>query len=189
MKSDRTPHILKIKRVVIKIGSSLLTGPKSKGIQTRFLSHLAQQVSVFQKRGIQCVVVTSGAIAAGMFELGLKKRPGEIAQLQALAAIGQSNLMHAYEVTFKRYGLKVAQILLTWEDLSHRGRYSNAHNTLNELFRNEIIPIVNENDTVAVEEIKFGNNDTLGVLVTHLSEADLLILLTDTDGLYSEDPR
>jgi glutamate 5-kinase len=189
MRSDRTIYLQKAKRVVIKVGSSLLTSPKSKGIQNRFLSRLAQQVALFQDRGIQPVVVTSGAIAAGMFELGLKKRPKEIAQLQALAAIGQSKLMHAYNVSFKRCGLKVAQILLTWEDLSHRGRYSNAHNTLNELFHNKIVPIVNENDTVAVEEIKFGNNDTLGVLVTHLSEADLLIVLTDTDGLFDEDPR
>jgi glutamate 5-kinase len=189
MRSDRTTYLQKTKRVVIKVGSSLLTSPKSKGIQNRFLNHLARQVALFQARGIQSVVVTSGAIAAGMFELGLKKRPKEIAQLQALAAIGQSNLMHAYNVSFKRYGLKVAQVLLTWEDLSHRGRHSNAHNTLNELFRNKVVPIVNENDTVAVEEIKFGNNDTLGVLVTHLSEADLLIVLTDTDGLFEEDPR
>jgi glutamate 5-kinase len=97
--------------------------------------------------------------------------------------------MHSYEKTFKRSGLNVAQLLLTWEDLSHRNRYSNAHNTLIELFKNKVIPVVNENDTVAVEEIKFGNNDTLGVLVTHLCEADLLIVLTDTNGLYEEDPR
>lgn len=157
-------------------------------VQTRFLTNLAGQIKDLQKRGIQCVVVTSGAIAAGMFELGLRQRPNNISQLQGLAAVGQSNLMHAYEITFRRFGLKVAQILLTREDLSNRGRYSNAHNTFLELFQFNIIPVVNENDTVAVEEIRFGDNDTLGVLVSHLCEADLLILLTDKDGFFNEDP-
>src|SRR5580658_6140761 len=124
-----------------------------------------------------------------MCELGLGKRPKEMAKLQALAAVGQSSLMHQYKTAFKRRGLKVAQILLTREDLSNRGRYSNAHNTFMELFDNGIIPIVNENDSVAVEEIKFGGNDTLGVLVAHLCESDLLVLLTDTDGFFNEDPR
>lgn len=189
MKLERSQHLSKIKRVVIKVGSSLLTNSKTKGIQVRFLSHLAEQVSVLQKKGIQCLIITSGAIAAGLFELGLDKRPKEITQLQALAAIGQSNLMHSYKTTFKKFDLKVAQILLTGEDLSNRHRYSNAHNTLMELFRHKVIPVVNENDTVAVEEIKFGDNDTLGGLLTHLAEADLLVVLTDTNGLYSEDPR
>ncbi|HTA76866.1 MAG TPA: glutamate 5-kinase [bacterium] len=189
MALERKSHLSKVKRVVIKIGSSLLTNPKKKAIQATFLTHLATQIKTLQQKNIQCVIVTSGAIAAGFYKLGLKERPKEIAQLQALAAIGQSQLMHSYEKTFKRSGLNVAQLLLTWEDLSHRNRYSNAHNTLIELFKNKVIPVVNENDTVAVEEIKFGNNDTLGVLVTHLCEADLLIVLTDTNGLYDEDPR
>jgi glutamate 5-kinase len=189
MRTDRKASLAKIKRVVIKVGSSLLADPKTRRIQGPFLNALAKQVSYLQGRGFQCVIVTSGAIAAGMFELGLKKRPSEIARLQALAAVGQSNLMHAYEATFERYHLKVAQILLTWEDLSHRNRYSNAHNTLNELFKDGIVPVVNENDTVAVEEIKLGNNDILAVLVTHLSEADLLVVLTDMEGLHTEDPR
>jgi len=189
MALGRKEHLSKVKRVVIKVGSSLLTNASKKTIQTSFLNHLASQIKILQQKNIQCVVVTSGAIAAGFYKLKLKEKPKEIAQLQALAAIGQSALMHSYEKTFKRSGLNVAQLLLTWDDLSHRNRYSNAHNTLVELFRHKVIPVVNENDTVAVEEIKFGNNDTLGVLVTHLCEADLLIVLTDTNGLYDEDPR
>ncbi len=189
MKSERTEFITPVKRVVIKIGSSLLADPKKKAIKTGFLRHLAGQVRTLQGRGIQCLVVTSGAIAAGLFEMGLRQKPKEIEKLQALAAVGQSNLMHAYDVVFKKEGLKVAQILLTREDLENRHRYSNAHNTVMELLRHKIIPVVNENDTVAVEEIKFGNNDTLGTLVAHLSQADLLVLLTDTDGLFSEDPK
>lgn len=189
MALERKQHLSKVRRMVIKVGSSLLTNTAKKTIQTSFLNHLAFQIKVLQKKNIQCVVVTSGAIAAGFYKLKLKEKPKEIAQLQALAAVGQSHLMHSYEQTFKKNGLNVAQLLLTWDDLSHRNRYSNAHNTLNELFRYNIVPVVNENDTVAVEEIKFGNNDTLGVLVTHLSESDLLVVLTDTDGLYNEDPR
>jgi glutamate 5-kinase len=186
---ERKQYLSKVKRVVIKIGSSLLTNTKKRAIHTAFLNHLAFQIKALQVKNIQCVVVTSGAIAAGFYQLKLKVKPKEITRLQALAAIGQSNLMHSYVQTFKKRNLNVAQLLLTWEDLSHRTRYSNAHNTLDELFRYNIIPVVNENDTVAVEEIKFGDNDTLGVLVTHLSEADLLIILTDTEGLYDEDPR
>ena len=189
MTFDRKSYISKSKRVVIKIGSSLLTDSKKKGIRNRFLNHLAAQVQRLNESRIQCVIVTSGAIAAGMFELGMEKRPKKMAQLQALAAVGQSSLMHRYELAFKRRALKVAQILLTAEDLSDRNRYSNAHNTFLELIGRGIVPIVNENDSVAVEEIKFGDNDTLGVLVTHLCEADLLILLTDTDGFFNEDPR
>lgn len=189
MTLERKQHLSKVKRMVIKVGSSLLTDSAKKTIATRFLGQLASQIAQLQKKGIQCVVVTSGAIAAGFYKLGLKERPKEIAKLQALAAIGQSHLMHAYETAFKKNGLNVAQLLLTWDDLSNRNRYSNAHNTLIELFQNKVVPIINENDTVAVDEIKFGNNDTLGVLVTHLCEADLLIVLTDTDGLYDEDPR
>src|SRR5258708_21990785 len=189
MKTERAKYLSRVRRVVIKIGSSLLTDKRKKSIHVRFLRHLAEQIRMLQTRNIQSIVVPSGAIAAGLFELGLEKRPKEISKLQALAAVGQSNLMHAYESTFKKCDLKVAQILLTREDLSSRDRYTNAHNTFIELFRHKIIPIVNENDTVAVEEIKFGNNDTLGVLVSHLVQADLLVLLTDTDGFFSDDPR
>jgi len=189
MDNTRAPYFNKTHRVVIKVGSSLLTSEKRKGIRTSFLRQLASQIHWLQGRGLQCLVVTSGAIAAGLFELGLAKRPHEIAELQALAAVGQSNLMHAYEVTFRQFGVKVAQILLTRDDFAQRHRYANAHQTLLQLFKHGIVPIINENDTVAVEEIKFGNNDTLGALVAHLAEADLLVILSDIDGFYSEDPR
>ena len=129
MTLERKKHLSRVRRIVVKAGSSLLTDSKGRKIQTRFLKSLAQQVDKLQKRGIQSIIVTSGAIAAGMFKLGFQQRPKNMAQLQALAAVGQSNLMHAYEATFRQVGLRVAQILLTREDLSDRGRYSNAHNT------------------------------------------------------------
>ncbi len=181
-------EIPKLKRVVVKVGSSLLTEGKKKGIQKPFLNALAGQISHLQGKGVDVIVVTSGAVALGMHELGIPKRPKEIPQLQALAAVGQCNLMQSYETTFKKYKLKVAQILLTQEDLSDRVRYTNAHNTFMELLSHHIVPVVNENDTVAVEEIKFGDNDTLSMLVTHWTESDLLIILTDQDGFFEEDP-
>ena len=188
MTTDRKKYLSRVKRIVVKVGSSLLTDSHRMKIRNGFLESLAKQIKNLKKRGVSCVVVTSGAIAAGMFELGISQRPKNMSRLQALAAVGQSNLMHAYDATFHRLGLEVAQILLTRDDLSNRGRYSNAHNTFLELFKYGIIPVVNENDTVAVEEIKFGDNDTLGVLVSHLCEADLLVLLTDKDGYFNEDP-
>jgi glutamate 5-kinase len=189
MKAERMPSLQGVRRVTVKIGSSLLADPVQRRIQNRFLGRLASQVDALKRQGVQTVIVTSGAIAAGLFELGLDKKPKEMARLQALAALGQSSLMHAYAAAFRKFGLRVAQVLLTREDLSDRRRYSNAHGTFQELFRNGIVPVVNENDTVAVEEIKFGDNDTLGMLVAHLSESDLLVLLTDTDGFFHEDPR
>lgn len=189
MGDERSKHLGRVKRLVVKVGSSLLSGAKGRGIRKPFLGHLAREIRALQDRGLQCIVVTSGAISEGLAEMGLPSRPKEIARLQALAAVGQSNLMHDYEVVFKRSGLKVAQLLLTREDLSSRVRYGNARNTLEELFRYGVVPVVNENDTVAVEEIKFGDNDTLATLVCHLSQADLLVLLTDADGLHTRDPR
>ncbi len=188
MKADRR-KLPPIKRIVVKVGSSLLTEGKTKGIQNHFLRSLAKQIHSLQVGGVKTIIVTSGAIAAGMHELNLKKRPREIPRLQALAAIGQCRLMQAYQTLFKNKNLKVAQILLTQEDLSDRERYTNAHNTFLELLRNQVIPVVNENDTVAVEEIKFGDNDTLAMLVSHWTESDLLIILTDTDGFFEDDPR
>jgi glutamate 5-kinase len=188
MKPERKKHLSTVKKVVVKVGSSLVTDWTQKKIKTRFLTNLARQIHALQKKSIQCVIVTSGAIAAGLFELGFHKRPTKMAKLQALAAVGQSRLMQAYETTFRRFKVKVAQILLTRDDLSDRARYTNARNTFFELFRHGIVPIVNENDTVAIEEIRFGDNDTLAVLVSHLCEADLLVLLTDKDGFFNEDP-
>ncbi len=189
MNADRVAAFRRVKRMVVKIGSSLLMGSSAQGLRVKFLGSLARQLKVLSDRGVTPLVVTSGAIAAGLHEMGWSARPKEIPRLQALAAVGQSNLMHAYETTFKRHGLKVAQLLLTWDDLSRRARYTNAKNTLAELLRNKVVPVVNENDTVAVEEIKFGENDTLAGLMAHLSESDLLVLLTDIDGLYDRDPR
>lgn len=189
MNTGRKQHLAKVKRIVVKVGSSLLTDPKRRTIRAAFLKSLARQVASLASRGIETVVVTSGAIAAGSYKLGLAQKPKEISKLQALAAAGQSRLMGNYETAFQKMGLKVAQILLTREDLSDRDRYTNLHNTFRELFAYGIIPVVNENDSVAVEEIRVGDNDTLGALVTHLSEADLLVILSDIDGFYSEDPR
>ncbi|MGH7739458.1 MAG: glutamate 5-kinase, partial [bacterium] len=189
MKTDRRKSLSRVRRIVVKIGSSLLTGDRATGIRSRFLSGIASQIETLRKRGYRFTLVTSGAISAGIYELRMKRRPTAIPQLQALAAVGQSSLMHAYEKTFRQRGLKVAQVLLTREDLLAKQRYFNAQNTFRELFKNKIVPIVNENDTVAVEEIKFGDNDTLATLVTHLAESDLLVLLTDTDGFYEKDPK
>jgi len=189
MNAERMKHLSRVRRVVIKVGSSLLAGPEAGSVETRFIGRLARQIRELQAKGMHCLVVSSGAIAFGMHEMGLKRKPREIPKLQALAAVGQSNLMHAYETSFGRRGIKVAQVLLTQDDLSHRFRYSNARNTIEELFKNGIVPVVNENDTVIVEEIRFGDNDTLATLVSHLVGADLMVLLTDTDGLYRADPK
>jgi glutamate 5-kinase len=146
-------------------------------------------VASLRARGIEVVLVSSGAILAGMKALALAERPRDLPVKQAAAAVGQSHLMRAYEEAFQPCGLRVAQILLTREDLRHRGRYLNARNTLFTLLRLKVIPVVNENDTVAVQEIQFGDNDTLSALVASLAEADLLVILTDTQGLLTADPR
>lgn len=189
MNRERKKTLDRVRRVVIKVGSSLLAGSKASGVQTRFILGLARQIKALAAQGRQSLVVTSGAIAFGLKEMGWESRPKEIPKLQALAAVGQSSLMKAYVTAFAKHRLKVAQVLLTQEDLSNRGRYSNARNTMEELFASGIVPVVNENDTVVVQEIKFGDNDTLASLVAHLVEADLLVLLTDTEGLYREDPK
>ena len=134
-------------------------------------------------------MVSSGAIASGLKKIGMSKRPQSVSQQQAMAAVGQSSLIMAYEDAFERHGHKVAQILLTRDDLTHRRRYLNARNTLFTLFSWNIVPIINENDTVAVDEIKFGDNDNLSAMVTNLTESQLLINLTDIDGLFDKDPR
>ena len=153
------------------------------------LGGLTEGLAAIQRGGREVVLVSSGAILAGMEALGLAKRPRELPVKQAAAAVGQAHLMRAYEEAFQRCGCRVAQILLTQEDLRHRARYLNARNTLFTLLRLRVVPIVNENDTVAVREIQFGDNDSLSALVASLAEADLLIMLTDTEGLYSADPR
>jgi glutamate 5-kinase len=165
-----------------------LTG-KGRTLSQPVFDRLAREISAIKKKGLEVVMVSSGAIAAGMGRLGLMEKPKTMPQKQASAAIGQSALMWNYERAFSFYGQKVAQILLTRDDLSNRNRYLNARNTLLTLLEFGVIPIINENDTVVVEEIKFGDNDNLSALVTNLVHADLLMILSDIDGLYDRDPR
>ncbi|HZV82775.1 MAG TPA: glutamate 5-kinase [Geobacteraceae bacterium] len=182
-------HTLKeIRRVVIKIGSQVLTSG-DQDLDTSFVTDLAAQVATARKNGLEVLLVTSGAIAAGRGALGLTTRPKTIPQKQAAAAVGQSRLMRAYEDAFASHGINVAQLLLTRGDLADRTRYLNARATLETLLECGVVPIINENDTVAVEEIKFGDNDSLSALATNLVDANLLVILTDIDGLYDADPR
>jgi len=178
----------KVHRIVLKVGSQVLTA-KGRSLSQAVFDRLARELSAAKKKGYEMVIVSSGAIAAGMARLGLLEKPKTIPQKQAAAAIGQSALMWNYERAFTCYGEKVAQVLLTRDDLSNRKRYLNARNTLLTLLGLGVIPIINENDTVVVEEIKFGDNDNLSALVTSLVNADLLIILSDIDGLYDRDPR
>ena len=177
-----------MRRIVIKIGSNILSNVKE-GLDARRVSRIAADVSDLREMGYEVVIVSSGAVAAGMRKLGLKRKPDAIKLKQAAAAIGQSSLMWAYEKSFSDFGKKVAQVLLTNDDLSDRKRYINSKNTLLTLLSYGIIPVVNENDTVATDEIKFGDNDTLASLVALLVEAEKLIILSDVEGLYREDPR
>ncbi len=187
-KTDRKTLLSQVKRVVIKIGSSVLTneyGELSEGV----FDEIAGEVSRIKSKGIEPIVVSSGAIAAGMKKLKIGEKPRDISMKQAIAACGQSALMWYYEKAFLPFGEKVAQILLTHDTLSVRKRFLNARKTLFTLLGMGVIPIVNENDTVAVEEIMLGDNDNLAALVTSLVGADLLVLLTDIDGLYNKNPR
>jgi glutamate 5-kinase len=176
------------RRIVVKVGSSILASLE-KGLLYDVFSHLTKEISDLKRQGFEFVLVSSGAIAAGMEKLGYKTRPQAITQKQATAAVGRTRLMKIYEDYFSRYQQMVAQILLTHDDLSHRRRFLNARNTLLTLLELGIIPIINENDTVVVDEIKFGDNDNLSALITNLIGADLLIILTDIDGLCDSDPR
>jgi len=185
---NRKAVLKEVRRVIVKIGSRVLTA-KTRTLSQTIFDRLAREVSAIKKNRLEVIIVSSGAIAAGMARLGLLEKPKTMPQKQASAAIGQSALMWNYERAFSFYGQKVAQVLLTREDLSHRDRYLNARNTLLTLLDFDVIPIINENDTVAVEEIKFGDNDNLSALVTNLANADLLIILSDIDGLYDRDPR
>ncbi|MEK6679187.1 MAG: glutamate 5-kinase [Nitrospirota bacterium] len=184
----RKDIIKKTRRIVIKIGSAVLAGEGHDGVDESVFSHLAKDVSsITDKREI--VIVSSGAIAIGMKRLGLKEKVKSIPEKQAVAAIGQGSLMALYEKVFSPLKIRVAQVLLTHDDLSDRHRFLNAKNTLQTLLEYNAIPIINENDTVAVDEIKFGDNDNLSALVTNLVEADLLVILTDINGLYNKDPK
>jgi len=176
------------KRIVVKVGTSTLTHDTGK-LNLNRMELLVRQLTDLQNQGREVVLVTSGAVGVGLGRLGLRERPGTILQRQALAAIGQGLLMQVYEKLFSEYGQTVAQILLTRSDISDRKRYLNARNTILALLKYQVVPIINENDTVATEELKIGENDTLSALVAGLIEADLLILLSDVDGLYTADPK
>lgn len=180
-------NFTKAKKIIIKLGSSIITND-GKGIDEVFLSNFASDISLLAKN-MQVVVVSSGAIAAGLKKLGISRRPNELSELQAVAAVGQMDLIRSFEKEFSKVSMICAQVLLTHDDLSDRKRYLNARSTLNNLLEKNVIPIINENDTVSNEEIKFGDNDNLAALTANLLEADYLILLTDQDGLYSDDPR
>ena len=176
------------KRWVIKIGSALLTD-NGRGVNRAAIHNWAAQIGALRSRGVEVLLVSSGAVAAGMDRLGWRKRPESIHQLQAAAAVGQSHLVQVYEHAFGQYDCRTAQILLDHDDLSNRTRYLNARSTLRTLLSLGAVPIINENDTVVTDEIRFGDNDTLAALVANLVEADALLILTDADGLFTEDPR
>lgn len=176
------------RRVIIKAGSSLVTN-EGRGVDRDAVSRWAGQIAGLRAAGKEVILVSSGAIAEGMRRLGWGRRPREMHQLQAAAAVGQMGLAQAYETAFSARGIVAAQILLTHADLADRQRYLNARTTLLTLLEQGVVPVINENDTVVTDEIKFGDNDTLGALVTNLVEGDVLIILTDQAGLYSADPR
>lgn len=175
-------------RLVVKVGSALVTN-EGRGLDPQAIGRWAAQIAELRARGRQVVLVSSGAIAEGVKRLGWPSRPHEIHALQAAAAVGQMGLAQVYETCFRAHGLQTAQILLTHEDLADRRRYLNARSTLRTLLAHGVVPIINENDTVTTDEIKVGDNDTLGALVTNLIDADALIILTDQQGLYTADPR
>lgn len=176
------------RRWVVKVGSSLLTN-NGRGLDKELMASWAEQIARLRERGKEIVLVSSGAVSEGVKRLGWRVRPRALHELQAAAAVGQMGLIESYESCFQRYQLKTAQILLTHDDLANRQRYLNARSTLRTLLGLGVVPIVNENDTVAVEEIRFGDNDTLAGLVANLVEASLLVLLTDQAGMYDLDPR
>ena len=180
--------VQKVKRIVVKVGSSLVTN-NGEGLDHAAIAMWAEQMAALLASGHEVLMVSSGAIAEGMQRLGWTKRPQEIHQLQAAAAVGQMGLVQVYESCFARFDLRSAQILLTNADLAHPERNANAKATLETLLKLGVVPIINENDTVVTDEIKFGDNDNLAALVANLIHADLLVILTDQGGLFTADPR
>ena len=180
--------LAKARRVVVKIGSSLLTNAGA-GLDRDAIADWVRQIAALRARGMEVLVVSSGAIAEGMKRLHWSRRPHAVSELQAAAAVGQMGLVQMWESCFSEVGLHTAQVLLTHDDLGDRRRYLNARSTLKSLVALGVVPVINENDTVVVDEIRFGDNDTLGALVTNLIEADALVILTDQKGLFSADPR
>ncbi len=187
MDEDRQNIFNRAKRIVVKVGSGVLTADQHLNIKA--IRSVSRQISKLLDKGIEVILVSSGAMASGVHKVGFSCRPHDIPGRQAVAAVGQASLILAYEKAFERYHKKVAQILLTRDDLSNRRRYLNARNTIQTLLSWKVIPIINENDTVVIEEIKFGDNDNLSAMITLLMDADILINLTDIDGLYTKDPR
>ena len=186
--SSRKKIVDSVKRVVIKIGSGALT--TKEGLNLDLINALSKDISrLMEKNGLEIILVSSGAIASGIKKMGYSQRPQSISQQQAAAAVGQSTLMLAYEEAFKTYDKKVAQILVTRDDLTNRKRYLNTRNTLFTLLHWKVIPIINENDTVVVDEIKFGDNDNLSAMIANLAAANLVINLTNIDGFFDDDPR
>lgn len=181
-------RIAQSRRWIIKVGSSLLTN-NGQGLDHALIADWCSQIAGLTQQGLEVVVVSSGSIAAGMNKLGWQEKPAEVHRLQAAAAVGQMGLIQAWESGFKEHGIRTAQVLLTHDDLANRRRYLNARSTLRTLVQLGVVPIVNENDTVTTDEIRLGDNDTLGALVAILVEADVLALLTDQHGLYDRDPR
>ncbi|WP_404299073.1 glutamate 5-kinase [Halomonas sp.] len=184
----RREALVGARRVVVKIGSALLTND-GRGLDEAAIGGWVDQVAALHRRGIEVVLVSSGAVAAGMVRLGWQVRPSAVHELQAAAAVGQNGLTECYESHFARHGLLTAQVLLTHDDLSDRKRYLNARSALRTLVDLRVVPVINENDTVVTDEIRFGDNDTLGALVANLLEADALVILTDQEGLFDADPR
>lgn len=176
-----------IKRCVIKIGSAMLTGDS--GLDQQAMDRYVEQIAALKNQGMEVILVSSGAVADGMMRLGWKTRPHALYELQAAAAVGQMGLVQAYESRFQKHGMHTAQILLTHDDLSNRKRYLNARSTIRTLLGLGVIPVINENDSVVFDEMRFGDNDTLAALVANLIEAELLVILTDQDGLFDKDPR
>src|SRR3569623_3553599 len=176
------------RRWVVMVGSSLLTAI-GRGLDHELIAAWAEQITALKRGGADVVLVSSGAVAEGMQRLGWTRRPSALIELQAAAAVGQMGLVQAFESCFKQHGVHTAQILLTHDDLAHRQRYLYARSTLRTLLKLGVVPVVNENDSVAVDEIRFGDNDTLGALVANLVEAALLVLLTDQAGMYDREPR
>ena len=180
-------EITKARRIIVKIGSALLTGG-GRGLDKAAIGSWVAQIAELCKQDREVVLVSSGSVAEGMARLGWKTRPQSLHQLQAAASVGQMGLVQTYESLFRSHGLHTAQVLLTHDDLSRRDRYLNSRSTLLTLLKLGVVPVINENDTVATEEIRFGDNDTLGALVANSLEADVLIILTDQSGLYERDP-
>jgi len=185
---NRTAYTQQTKRWVIKIGSALLT-KDGKGLDYEAMAEWTKQIADLRQQNIEVLLVSSGSVAEGMSRMGWDTRPKELAELQAAAAIGQTGLIEAYQAEFKKYQIQAAQVLLTHDEVSSRKRYLNARNTLRALLKFKALPIINENDTVALEELRLGDNDTLAALVANITQADLLIILTDQQGLFNKDPR